>query len=242
MDGHPDPQLREGSPPLDRQEATRFRAITARLNYLAADRPDLKVVALAASRHMASPRAADWAILKRAARYLIGTPRAHLLYKWQADPKKLWVSSDSDWAGDPGTRLSTSGGAIWAGDHMIKAWSKTQHAIALSSMEAELYAAVLATIEANGARSLSEDLGSSMEVSLLVDSSAAEGLLKKEGLGKAKHIATQWLWVQQEVREGRLRILKVPGATNPADLMTKPLAAGTIATHLKNLGYHLVKT
>ena len=107
-------------------------------------------------------------------------------------------------------------------------------------MEAELYAAVLAVIEGNGVRSIAEDLGSKLELSLCVDSSAAEGLLKKEGLGKAKHIATQWLWVQQEVREQRLRVVKVAGTTNPADLMTKPLAAGAITTHMSNLGYNKV--
>eukprot|EP00974_Lingulodinium_polyedra_P029052 2800274-Lingulodinium_polyedra.AAC.1 len=58
-----------------------------------------------------------------------------------------------------------------------------------------------------------------------IDSSAAAGLIQKEGLGKAKHISTQWLWIQQEVRGKRVQVRKVAGSTNPADLMTKPLSA-----------------
>ena len=105
-------------------------------------------------------------------------------------------------------------------------------------MEAELYAAVLGCIEGLGVRSLSRDFGDdAAQVVLALDSSAAQGLLLKEGLGKAKHIDTQWLWVQQQRRRGEITVQKVAGATNPADLMTKPLTGATMQGHLKNLGY-----
>ena len=116
---------------------------------------------------------------------------------------------------------------------MLKVWAKTQHLIALSSMEAELCAAVLGTSEAMGLQSVARDLGEDVQCSLGADSSAAVGRLQKEGLGKAKHVDTQWLWVQQQVRRKRLWIHKIPGTTNPADLMTKPLPAAAIAVHME---------
>ena len=38
-----------------------------------------------------------------------------------------------------------------------------------------------------------------------------------------RHIEIRYLWLQQEVREGKLKVRKVPGIENPADLMTKVL-------------------
>ena len=89
---------------------------------------------------MAAPREADWARLKRVARYLVGAPRLIQKFGWQDLPAELHTFTDSDWAGDKETRKSTSGGAITWGSHTLKTWSTTQHIIALSSGEAKLYA------------------------------------------------------------------------------------------------------
>ena len=40
------------------------------------------------------------------------------------------------------------------------------------------------------------------------------------------------LWLQKEVREGRLEVSKIPGDQNPADLMTKILSAQEIKDRL----------
>jgi hypothetical protein len=65
------------------EDARRYRGLTARLNYLAQDRPDLKFASLVASRRMSCPISKDWEILKRVARYLILRPKAQCMYKWQ---------------------------------------------------------------------------------------------------------------------------------------------------------------
>ena len=55
------------------------------------------------------------------------------------------------------------------------------------------------------------------------DSSAAIGMCSRAGVGKVRHIATRWLWVQDAVREKQIRLKKVDGATNVADMGTKAL-------------------
>ena len=60
------------------------------------------------------------------------------------------VFADSDWGGTVRDRRSTSGGVWMLGGHCIKTWSATQHAFALSSAEAELYALVEGTTRAKG--------------------------------------------------------------------------------------------
>ena len=60
-------------------ETTRFRAIAARANYLAADRPDIQYAVKEICRRMAKPVAGDWQKLIRLGRYLQGSPRCVLL-------------------------------------------------------------------------------------------------------------------------------------------------------------------
>ena len=76
-----------------------FRGLAARLNYLVQDRPDLQYSAKEISRRMARPSQRDWALLKRAGRYLVGAPRAVHTFFWQREQTLLETSVDSDWAG-----------------------------------------------------------------------------------------------------------------------------------------------
>ena len=64
-------------------------------------------------------------------------------YDWQT-VSNIDVYSDTDWAGCPRTRRSTTGGALVLGSHLIKSWSSTQADVALSSGEAEYYGTVKA--------------------------------------------------------------------------------------------------
>lgn len=97
---------------LDAGEAKQFRALTARLNYVASDRPDLQFAVKECAGHMARPQVASWHLLKTVARYLLYRPRLVLEYRFQLSPRCVSVFSDSDWAGCVQTRRSTSGGGL----------------------------------------------------------------------------------------------------------------------------------
>ena len=43
------------------------------------------------------------------------------------------------------------------------------------------------------------------------DSSAAIGISSRSGVGKVRHIATRYLWVQDAVREKQIMLKKIPG-------------------------------
>ena len=53
------------------------------------------------------------------------------------------------------------------------------------------------------------------------DSEAARSFVSRRGLGRMRHIEVRELWLQGEVRKGRVKVGRVPGEENPADLMTK---------------------
>ena len=213
-------QETETDAPLNPKLATPFRAAAARANYLAADRPDCQFAAKEICRWMSKPSEAAWAALKRLCRFLVGLPRLVYRYDFQ-EVNFVDVYTDTDWAGCPRTRKSTSGGCIMLNGHSIKTWSSTQTSVALSSGEAEFAGVVRGAGIGLGYCSLLADLGVSLPMRLWTDSSAAIGICSRQGLGKLRHLDTHTLWVQQAVRCRRFQLRKIPGESNPADLLTK---------------------
>ena len=61
-------------------------------------------------------------------------------------------------------------------------------------------------------------------ITMLSDSQGAVRTTAKRGPGRMRHLDTKELWLQGEVREGRVRIMHVPGGSNPEDILTKQLA------------------
>ncbi len=227
----------EESPLLDKKDASVFRALAARANYLAQDRPDIQFAVKEVARRMATPRADDWVLLKRIARYLVGAPRGMLRFVWQADPGVIDAYVDADWAGCKKTCRSTSGGALMHGWHCVKTWSSTQATVALSSGESELYSLTKGASQAIGLMALAADLGIAVNAKMHTDASATLGIVQRQGLGKLRHIGVQYLWLQERVRDGTMVVKKVAGIDNPADLMTKHLAAVDIERHIEHLNF-----
>jgi hypothetical protein len=189
-----------------------------------------------AARSMASPRRSDFEKLKRIGRYLIARPRLVSNFKWQTGNEMVTVYSDSDWAGDKVSCKSTSGGIAVRGSHVLKAYSKQQRTVALSSAEAELHAMVAASAEALGLIALMADMGISASGEVYGDSTAALGIAQRSGIGKLRHVRVQALWVQEARAEGRLQYRKVLGSRNPADGLTKYMASTLLDQHLTTVG------
>ena len=173
------------------------------------DRPDIQYATREASKRMATPREADWRVLQRIGRYLVGVPRLVQHFNWQESLEGATIFTDSDWAGDKVAAKSTSGGAAMLGDHCLKTWTSTQNTIALSSGEAELYALVKGAAAALGIQSLLADLGRQISCKVRADSTAAIGIAFRSGLGKLRHLNVQYLWVQEKLAREQLQVEKV---------------------------------
>ena len=208
--------------PLSPSQATKYRALVARANYLAQDRCDIQFAVKELTRRMSRPLEEDWQKLKKLGRYLSGRARVVVQFKFQELPNSVNVWVDSDWAGCLRTRRSTIGGGIRVGGHTVKTWSSTQAIVATSSGEAEYHGVVKGASALLGFRALAADLGVQFEKgNVHTDSSAAKGIAHRVGLGKLRHLDVQLLWIQDRVRRGDFKVVKVPGSSNPADLMTK---------------------
>ena len=177
-------------------DVTRYRALVARIRNLSQDRPDFKFAAVQVCCAMANPTVRDSERVKRIGRFLAGRPRAKCWFRWQQSGE-LEAYLDADWGGDKATRRSVSGGVIVRGGHCLKVWTKKQQVVSLSSAESELYAAVKTASEGLGVQSVAKDLGISCRLNLHLDASATMCPVNRRGLGKAKHVDMQNLWIQE---------------------------------------------
>ena len=146
---------------------------------------------------------ADWDKLVRLGRYLKDKVRYVQTYAYQKstpqDSNKyvnVWV--DTDWAGCPETRRSSSGGVVMLNQHPIKDWSVTQTVIATSSGEAEYYGLVRGASIGLGVINLMGDLGIKRKLRIRTDASVAKSITGRRGTGRIRHLEVSQLDWQRE--------------------------------------------
>ena len=129
---------------------------------------------------------------------------------------------------------------VWNGG-CLKTWSTTQTVVALSSGEAEYYAALKGASEGLGMQSMARDLGVELKIVVHTDANACKGICGRQGSGKLRHMAVSFLWLQDVVKEKRLRLVKVDGSDNPADAMTKYLAKRELDKCTELMGFSFIE-
>ena len=225
---------------LSARDAKKYRSLAAVVNFMALDRPELQYAASVLGRYMSKPTVLAEMKLKKVARYLVSHPR--IVYHFvpgawnQGEEVVAW--SDSDWAGCRVSRRSTSGGLITIHGGVIKSWANRQGSVALSSGEAEFYAAGKAVVEAMGMKTLMLDLDWVARIRVNVDAEAARSIASRQGIGKIRHLEVRYLWLQEWVKKGAVKISKVWGKRNPADVLTKPLSHPEALELLKLVNVH----
>ena len=205
-----------------------------RLSYLTQDRLDLAETAKHLAQRKSEPREFDFIELKRAARYVVGKPKAALRLRRQRHVEKITVFVDSDFAGDPVSRKSTTGLVAQIGIHTVKSGSTLQSLTALSVGATEFYAVVIGCQVGLSLRSMYQDLGIPMQIEIQSDSSTANSLTDRRQ--RTKHIDTRSFWMQERVQDGNLSIKKVPTAKNCADFGTTPISASVLQQDCKSAG------
>ena len=153
---------------------------------------------------------------------------------------KIAVYCDADWATGE-SHKSTSGGYIFDGGLLVQAWSRTQQSVALSTCEAELAATAVGAQEGLFVQSFLKELKCDLPLKLYTDSSSAQAVTMRRGLGRPKHLGTRRTWLQDACREKRMEARKVDGLSNVADLMTKAVNNTRLAVLTDPVGLELAK-
>ena len=81
------------------------------------------------------------------------------------------------------------------------------------------------------------EFGLEAQLKVKGDAVAAMGMVKRQGLGRVRHLAVADLWIQQKAKEGVAKFEKLPGTENTSDIMTKAVESDVLAKHVKALGF-----
>ena len=153
---------------VDPKNQERYRGMVGSLLYLASwTRIDIAMAVSELSRFVSNPGEVHLEAAKRVFRYLKKTIHLGLTYRsstsipGQPDipPNTLWGYVDSDWAGCPDSRKSTSAYVFMLNGAAISWRSKRQTTVALSTAEAEFISASAMVQEVIYLRKLLENLG-----------------------------------------------------------------------------------
>ena len=140
--------------------------------------------------------------------------------------------TDSDWAGCPDTRQSTSGRVTMLQGAAVMWGSARQHSIALSSTEAEIIAACDAARDTRYLRRVHAalDIPITDPTPLMIDSSSAlTWSAKRAKWSASRHVATRYFCIQQWRKDGHVLPTKVDTTRQLADICTKALPHATFA-------------
>ena len=173
--------------------------------YMTERRFDIAFSTMEIMREAAGPTTASKTKWKRIARYLKGRQRCVLNSPWV---DVIHVTVDADWAGDPMTRCSTSGGVLAIGPcFTVRHWSVAQATVSLSSAESEARAITKGCIEALYVK---HQTARPFKIEVWTDSSSAKAIMQRLGPGRrAKHLEVQTMWVQQLNKIGLISLNKL---------------------------------
>ena len=216
--------------------ASNFSSVVGALLYAAnSTRPDIAHAVNMLTRVVAQPTAQSLLALKRVLRYIAGTLSHGLTYSAGGiQPLRLQAYSDADWAGDASDARSTSGVLFMLANAAVQWVSQKQSNVACSSSEAEYIAASEAARENYHLRVLLADIGAAQPESTLlhIDNQTAMRMALEEGnRGRRKHINVRHHYLREQVAEGYLELQWIPTASQPADVLTKPVDRATFFKH-----------
>jgi hypothetical protein len=234
-DGPPDETL------LDRKGIKLYQEQTGALMYCSTTcRLDLAHAVGMLARKMSAPRVCDTVAVKRVFRYLKGTKTLGILFHFATDPEfpGLVAHCDSDWAGDGGTRKSTSGYVVKYNGAAVSWSSVLQSVVAQSSCEAEYIAASECAREISYLRELTSFVNNPQPgpTKMYGDNQGALSLIENPTAHKrTKHIEVKYHYVRAAQEKGVIQVMKVHTDLNYSDIMTKATGTGIFCRHVGSL-------
>ncbi|XP_026452006.1 uncharacterized protein LOC113352397 [Papaver somniferum] len=214
-----------------------FRRLIGRLLYLTVTRPDITYSVNYLSQFLQHPRSAHMDAAHRILRYLKGTI-LHGIFLSSSSSPSIHGYTDSDWAGCPITRRSTTR-FVTLGNSPISWKSKKQPTVARSSAEAEYRALENLTAELQLLVYLFKYMHISCPLPITVscDSQAAILIAQNPVFHECtKHIEIDCYFVREKLISGLILPKHLPSSDQLADVFTKPLGAPQFGRLVGKLG------
>lgn len=232
---------------LNRDETGLYRQIVGSAIYLANNtRPDISYAVGQLARFMATPAVIHIQHAKQLLRYLNGTRTIGITYsnRLREGLHTYKLFSDATW-GSEDDRISFQGWAVLRYGGVVSWSAQRQKSTALSSMEAEIVAASEGAKEAAWLEKLLVDFGERHNDGceafipiLYCDNHGAIDLMHDPKFhARAKHIDLRNMYIRNDmVSQKRMRVKHIPGANQPADMLTKQLPISTFTRHIATFG------
>jgi len=205
-------------------------------------RPDISFAVGALSRFSSNPGCLHWLALQRVFRYVCGTVDYRIMYAPDSlsfTSAPLTIFTDADWGGNKDTHKSTSGYVVCMGTGAVSWSSKGQTVVALSTPEAEYYAALHCGKEAAWFRSLLTEFGRppSGATNILSDNQGAIATGKNPAAhSRMKQIHLTMHWLRDKIEDSTLSMSYVPTDEMAADILTKGLPRAKHEGHCVRMG------
>jgi transposase InsO family protein len=202
-----------------------YRSLVGALQYCTLTRPDISYSVNQLCQHLHHPTSAHWTAAKRVLRFLKDTCDHGLTYS----PSNLQLNAfcDSDWAGSPDDRRSTSGSAVFLGESLLSWSAKKQNVVSRSSTEAEYRSLALVTAELFWIRMLFCELRISLPTAPIIwcDNLSALALASNPVYhARTKHIEVDYHFVREKVLNKDISIAFISTDDQIADIFTKGLS------------------
>lgn len=201
-----------------------YRRIVGSLQYLTFTRPEIFFSVNKACQNLHSPTEGDLVAVKRILRYLQGSPMLRLSFK--AGSLNLQAFCDSDWAGDPIDRRSTTGFAVFLGPNLISWSAKKQPTVARSTTKAEYRSLASTTAELCWVRQILDFQVPILQVPTLWSDNISAISLANNPLfhARTKHIEIDYHFVREKATRKDIQINYITSVDQIGDIFTKPLA------------------
>jgi hypothetical protein len=207
-------------------DPTEYRQVVGALLYCTLTRPEIAFSVNQLCQHMHSPSTTHWSAAKRVLRYLKHTIDHGLHFT--KGTLHLQAFCDSDWAGNPDDRRSTSGFGVFLGPCLVSWSAKKQAVVSRSSTKAEYRAMSLTTAELFWLRMLFKELGIVLHTAPILWCDNVSALALASNLvyhARTKHIEVDYHFIREKVVNGDILVKFISTLDQTADIFTKGLSS-----------------
>jgi hypothetical protein len=216
----------------------KYRSGVGMLLYLTKyTRPDISNIIRELSKCM---NAASWGSYQELLKFINDTKSFGLKVMPKLDNDLSWnlkVICDSDWAGDPETRISVTGFVIYLLDVPVCWRSKSQKGVTLSSTEAEYVAISEAVKEVKFIYYLLCDFHIKVNLPIIIktDNIGAIFMAENSSTGvRTRHVDTHYHFIREFIEDGFTKVEFVSSVEIDADIFTKNVSHDLYVKHTKN--------